>query len=63
MIEVTLPVVVIGPVMFALVVTCPAVKPAAVPVAFVNTAALGVPKSGVIKAGLSFITNVEPDPV
>lgn len=51
-IDVTLPEELIGPVKFAFVVTVPAVKPAAVPVAFVRTAADGVPKLGVVKAQL-----------
>ena len=49
--EVALPTDVIGPVKFALVVTFPAVKPAAVPVMFVPTNADGVPKAGVINVG------------
>jgi len=60
---VKLPTLVIGPVKLALVVTFPAVKPAAVPVMFVPTSAEGVPKSGVISAGELLITNVVPVPV
>ena len=49
---VALPVLVIGPVRLALVVTVPAVNPAAVPVIFVPTNALGVPNAGVTRVGL-----------
>jgi hypothetical protein len=48
---VALPVEVIGPVRLALVVTVPAVKPAAVPVTLVITPADGVPRFGVTKVG------------
>ncbi len=41
----------IGPVRLALVVTVPAVRFAAVPVAFVSTTADGVPRFGVVNAG------------
>ncbi len=58
-----LPTEVTSPVKFALVVTLPAVNPAAVPVIFVPTKAEGVPKLGVTNVGLVFITNVEPVPV
>ena len=40
-----------SPAKFALVVTVPAVKPDAVPVMFVPTKAVGVPRSGVTKVG------------
>jgi hypothetical protein len=40
-----------SPVKLAFVVTVPAVSPAAVPVIFVPTKALGVPRSGVTKTG------------
>ena len=50
-IEVALPTDVIGPVRFAFVVTLPAVKPAAVPVMFVPTRAVGVPNAGVTNVG------------
>ena len=43
---------VIAPVRLALVVTLPAVRPAAVPVIFVPTNALGVPNAGVTSVGL-----------
>ena len=49
--EVALPTDVTAPVRLALVVTLPAVKPAAVPVMFVPTSADGVPKAGVTKVG------------
>ena len=49
---VALPVEVTSPVKFALVVTVPAVKPAAVPVMFVPTKVLGVPRFGVTNVGL-----------
>src|SRR5665213_26779 len=61
--EVALPTEVTGPVKLALVVTVPAVSPAAVPVIFVPTKALGVPKSGVIRVGLVCKTTVLPVPV
>src|SRR3989344_3659255 len=50
--EVALPTEVIGPVKLALVVTLPAVRPAAVPVMLVPTRAEGVPRAGVTKVGL-----------
>jgi len=53
---------VIGPVRFALVVTVPAVNPAAVPVTFVITPDDGVPKAGVTSEGLVALTGA-PDPV
>ena len=49
--EVALPTEVIAPVKLAFVVTLPAVRPEAVPVIFVPTNALGVPKAGVTKVG------------
>jgi hypothetical protein len=49
--EVALPTEVIAPVKLALVVTLPAVKPAAVPVMFVPTKVDGVPRFGVTKVG------------
>ena len=52
-----------APVKFALVVTLPAVKPAAVPVKLVATPADGVPMFGVTNTGEVFITNVVPVPV
>jgi hypothetical protein len=64
-----LPVEVTMPVRLALVVTLPAVKPAAVPVAFVSTTTCGVPNKGVTRDGLTFSTfapvpvvDVEPVP-
>jgi hypothetical protein len=48
---VALPVEVIAPVKLALVVTLPAVSPAAVPVMFVPTRAEGVPRAGVTRVG------------
>ena len=60
---VALPTLVTGPVKLAFVVTVPAVSPAAVPVIFVPTSAVGVPKSGVTKAGEVAITKVDPVPV
>ena len=50
--EVALPTEVTMPVRFALVVTLPAVKPAAVPVMLVPTRAEGVPRFGVTRVGL-----------
>jgi hypothetical protein len=47
-----LPTEVASPVRLALVVTLPAVSPAAVPVIFVPTRAEGVPKAGVTRVGL-----------
>ena len=41
-----------SPVKLALVVTLPEVRPAAVPVMFVPTKVLGVPRSGVTRTGL-----------
>jgi hypothetical protein len=60
--EVALPVEVIAPVKLALVVTFPAVKPAAVPVMFVPTSADGVPSAGVTSVGLVANT-AAPEPV
>jgi hypothetical protein len=60
---VAFPTLVIGPVRLALVVTVPAVNPAAVPVMFVPTNADGVPRFGVISVGEVFITKVLPVPV
>ena len=57
-----MPTLVTAPVKVALVVTLPAVKPAAVPVMFVPTNALGVPRAGVTSVGLVANTN-EPVPV
>ena len=51
-IAVALPTDVMSPVKLALVVTLPAVKPAAVPVTFVITPDEGVPKAGVTSVGL-----------
>ena len=50
-IEVALPIEVITPVRLAFVVTLPAVNPAAVPVTFVITPDVGVPRSGVTSVG------------
>ena len=60
--DVALPTDVTAPVKLALVVTLPAVRPAAVPVMFVPTKAEGVPKSGVTSVGLVANTNA-PVPV
>jgi len=60
--EVALPTDVTAPVKLALVVTLPAVRPAAVPVMFVPTSAEGVPKAGVTSVGLVANTNA-PVPV
>jgi hypothetical protein len=60
--DVALPTLVTAPVRLALVVTEPAVKPAAVPVMFVPTSADGVPRAGVTRVGLVANTN-EPVPV
>ena len=60
--SVALPVEVIAPVRLALVVTLPAVRPAAVPVMFVPTSAEGVPSAGVTSVGLVFSTT-DPVPV
>jgi hypothetical protein len=60
--DVALPVEVIAPVRLALVVTLPAVKPEAVPVMFVPTNALGVPRAGVISVG-DVANTAEPVPV
>jgi len=49
--EVAFPTEVTAPVKLAFVVTLPAVRPEAVPVMFVPTNALGVPKAGVTKVG------------
>jgi hypothetical protein len=62
-IDVTFPVLVIGPVRFALVVTVPAVSPEAVPVILVPTRAEGVPSAGDTRVGLFESTTVEPIPV
>jgi hypothetical protein len=59
---VALPVEVIAPVKLALVVTLPAVKPAAVPVMFVPTNADGVPSAGVMSVGEVAKTRA-PEPV
>jgi hypothetical protein len=59
---VALPIEVIGPVKLALVVTLPAVKPAAVPVMFVPTKAEGVPRAGVTSVGL-LLKTTDPVPV
>ena len=60
--NVALPVEVTAPVKFALVVTLPAVRPAAVPVMFVPTKALGVPSAGVTRVGL-VLSTTDPVPV
>ena len=60
--DVALPVDVTAPVKLALVVTLPAVKPAAVPVMFVPTSAEGVPRAGVTSVGLVANT-ADPVPV
>jgi hypothetical protein len=60
--DVALPTDVTAPVKLALVVTLPAVRPAAVPVMFVPTSAEGVPKAGVTSVGLVANTNA-PVPV
>ena len=57
-----MPTEVTAPVRLAFVVTFPAVKPAAVPVMFVPTSALGVPRAGVTSVGLVANTN-DPEPV
>lgn len=54
--EAALPTEVTAPVRLALVVTLPAVSPAAVPVMFVPTKADGVPSAGVTKVGESLKT-------
>ena len=51
-----------APVKLALVVTVPAVRPAAVPVMFVPTNALGVPRAGVTSVG-DVANTSEPVPV
>lgn len=67
--SVALPVEIIAPVKLALVVTLPAVNPAAVPVMFVPIRADGVPRSGVTKVGevlntkLVEVVPVAPDAV
>ena len=61
-IAVAFPVDVTTPVKFAFVVTVPAVKPAAVPVMFVPTKVVGVPKFGVTNVGLVANT-AKPVPV
>jgi hypothetical protein len=60
--DVVLPTLVTTPVKLALVVTLPAVKPAAVPVILVPTNALGVPNAGVTSVGLVANTSA-PEPV
>jgi len=60
--DVALPVDVIAPVRFALVVTLPAVRPEAVPVILVPTKADGVPKAGVTNVG-DVAKTKEPVPV
>ena len=60
---VALPLDVTSPVRLALVVTVPAVRPAAVPVMCVPTRAVGVPRAGVISVGLVSTTNLVPMPV
>ena len=60
--DVALPTEVIAPVKLALVVTLPAVSPAAVPVIFVPTKAEGVPNAGVTRVGLVANTS-DPVPV
>ena len=60
--DVALPTDVIAPVKLALVVTLPAVSPAAVPVIFVPTKAEGVPSAGVTRVGLVANTS-DPVPV
>ena len=60
--EVALPTEVTAPVRLALVVTLPAVRPAAVPVMFVPTRAEGVPSAGVTNVGDVDITTL-PVPV
>ena len=50
--DVALPTEVTAPVRLAFVVTFPAVRPAAVPVMFVPTSAVGVPSAGVTSVGL-----------
>ena len=60
--SVALPVEVTAPVRLALVVTLPAVRPAAVPVMFVPTSADGVPRAGVTRVGLVESTT-DPVPV
>ena len=57
-----LPTEVTAPVKLALVTAEPAIRPKAVPVMFVATMAVGVPKLGVTKVGLVANTN-EPVPV
>ncbi len=60
--EAALPTEVTMPVRLALVVTVPAVRPAAVPVMFVPTRADGVPRAGVTRVGL-FDKTTAPVPV
>jgi hypothetical protein len=60
--NVAFPVDVIAPVKLALVVTFPAVRPAAVPVMFVPTKADGVPRAGVTSVG-DVANTKEPEPV
>ena len=59
---VALPTEVTAPVKLALVTADPAIKPKAVPVAFVATRVVGVPKSGVTKVG-DVANTSEPVPV
>ena len=61
--DVALPTEVTAPVRLALVVTLPAVRPAAVPVMFVPTSALGVPRAGVTNVGDVDNANTVPVPV
>jgi hypothetical protein len=60
--DVAFPTEVTTPVKLAFVVTVPAVKPAAVPVIFVPTNALGVPSAGVTSVG-DVDNTTEPVPV
>lgn len=59
---VALPTEVIGPVRLAFVLTVPAVNPAAVPVIFVPTKVLGVPRFGVVRTG-DIANTARPVPV
>lgn len=61
--DVALPTEVTAPVRLALVVTVPAVRPAAVPVMFVPTSALGVPSAGVTNVGDVSKATTVPVPV
>lgn len=60
--DVALPIEVTAPVKLALVVTFPAVSPAAVPVMLVPTSADGVPNAGVTKVG-EVARTIAPEPV